>query len=174
MPESDRTVPPSAAARRPARQIARAALAACLIALATAGLAGCYARASAGTSISLSTAYVPQPSVPGRTVAYLIIRNNGRRDRLISARTSVGGQVTFQAAGRDGAADPRTIPSIAIPSDATVRLVPNGLHLLITGAGQLHGGKDITLTLTFAHAGAVSVQAQVTNPQTGGSSVFLN
>jgi periplasmic copper chaperone A len=174
MPESDHTIPPSVAARRPARRTARAALAACLIALATAGLAGCYARASAAPSISLSTAYVPQPSAPGRTVAYLIIRNNGGRDRLVSARTSVGGQVTFQAAGPDGAADPRTISSIPIPADATVRLVPNGLHLLITGAGRMRGGRDITLTLTFAHAGAVSVEAQVTNPQTGGSSYFLN
>jgi len=174
MPESDRIAPPSAAVRPPARRIARAALAACLIALAAAGLAGCYARASAAPSIALSTAYVPQPSAPGRTVAYLIIRNNGGRDRLVSARTSVGGRVTFQAAGPDGAADPRTISSIPIPAGATVRLVPNGLHLLITGAGQLRGGKDITLTLTFAHAGSVSVLAQVTNPQTGGSSYFLN
>jgi periplasmic copper chaperone A len=174
MPEPDRTVPPSAAAHRPARRIARAALTACLIALATAGLAGCYARASAAPSISLSTAYVPQPATPGRTVAYLIIRNNGGRDRLISARTSVGGQVRFQAAGADGAANPRTISSIPIPAHAAVRLVPNGLHLLITGAGRMHGGKDIMLTLTFAHAGAVSVEAQVTNPQTGGSSYFVN
>jgi copper(I)-binding protein len=46
--------------------------------------------------------------------------------------------------------------------------------LLITGAGRLRGGQDVTLTLRFAHAGAVSVTAQVTNPQTGGSSYFLN
>jgi copper(I)-binding protein len=174
MPESDRIIPLAAAARRPARQPVRAALAACLIALATAGLAGCYARASAAPSISLSTAFVPQPTAAGRTVGYLLIRNNGQRDRLISARTSAGGRVTFEAPVRGGGSAVHTIPSIPIPADSVVRLNPDGLHLLISGTSPLRGGKDITLTLTFAHAGAVSVTAQVTNPQTGGSSYFLN
>jgi copper(I)-binding protein len=51
---------------------------------------------------------------------------------------------------------------------------PNGIHMLITGAGPMHGGKDITLTLVFAHGGPVSVVAQVTDPHSGGSSYFLN
>ncbi len=67
--------------------------------LAAAGLTGCYTRASAAPAIELSTAVVPQPSVPGKTVAFLVIRNNGGPDRLISARTSAGGRVTFGAAG---------------------------------------------------------------------------
>jgi len=46
--------------------------------------------------------------------------------------------------------------------------------MLITGAGPMRGGKDITLTLRFARAGQVSVVAQVTNPDSGGSSYFLN
>jgi copper(I)-binding protein len=173
MAESDRTSPRAAAARGPARRTARAALVACLMALATASLAGCYARASAAPSISLSTAYVPQPTA-GRTVGYLLIRNNGPRDRLISARASSGGQVTFAAPVPGGRNAVHTIAAIPIPADSVVRLNPDGLRLLITGAGRMRGGKNITLTLTFAHAGPVSVTAQVTNPQTGGSSYFLN
>jgi hypothetical protein len=38
----------------------------------------------------------------------------------------------------------------------------------------MRGGRDITITLVFAHAGAISVIAQVTNPETGGSSYFMN
>jgi hypothetical protein len=38
----------------------------------------------------------------------------------------------------------------------------------------MRSGKDITLTLVFARAGPVPVLAQVTNPQSGGSSYFLN
>jgi hypothetical protein len=38
----------------------------------------------------------------------------------------------------------------------------------------MHDGKDIMLRLTFAKAGAVTVIAMVTNPQSGGSSYFLN
>lgn len=75
---------------------------------------------------------------------------------------------------RSGSSTVHLIPSIPIPADSVVRLNPDGLRLLITGAGRMRGGQDVTLTLRFAHAGAVSVTAQVTNPQTGGSSYFLN
>ena len=61
-----------------------------------------------------------------------------------------------------------------IPAHSTLAMRPNGIHMVITGAGQMRGGKDITLTLVFARAGQVSVIAQVTNPQSGGSSYFLN
>ena len=53
-------------------------------------------------------------------------------------------------------------------------MVPDGYHMLITGAGPIRGGKDITLTLVFARAGRVLVVAQVTDPSTGGSTYFLN
>lgn len=161
------------AGRRPARA-ARAAAAACLVVLAAAGLTGCYAKASAAPSIELSTAVVPQPSVPGQTTAYLIIRNNSGPDRLIRVRTSVGGRVTFQAPEGHGSLVMHAIPAISIPGHDVIRLVPTSMHLLITGARRIHGAKEITLTLVFAHAGAMSVIAQVTNPETGGSSYFLN
>ena len=142
--------------------------------LAAAGLTGCYTKASAAPAIELSTAVVPQPSVPGKTVAFLVIRNNGGPDRLISARTSAGGRVTFRAPRGNVSLTCTRIPAISIPGHNVVRLAPNSVHLLITGARPMHGGKDITLTLVFAHAGAISVIAQITNPETGGSSYFLN
>ena len=156
-----------------ATRVTRAAAAACLALLTAAGLAGCYTQASAGTNIMLATAYVPLPT-SGRTVAYLVIRNNGGTDRLIGARTSAGGQVSLRAPRGEGSVVMHTVRSATIPGHGAVRLIPDGLHLLITGARRMHSGKDITLTLTFAHAGPVSVEALVTNPQTGGSSYFLN
>jgi copper(I)-binding protein len=154
-----------------ARRAARVAAAAGLVVLAAAGLTGCYTKASAAPAIELSTAVVPQPSVPGKTVAFLVIRNNGGPDRLISARTSAGGRVTFGTMGNSAT---HTLPAISIPGHNVIRLAPNSVYLLITGARPMHGGKDITLTLVFAHAGAISVIAQITNPETGGSSYFLN
>ena len=153
----------------------RAAAAACLIVLAAAGLTGCYAKASAAApAIELSTAVVPQPSVPGETTAYLVIRNNNGPDRLIRVRTSVGGRVTFRAPAGHGNLTMHAIPAISIPGHNVIRLLPNSAHLLITGARSMRGAKEITLTLVFAHAGAMSVIAEVTNPETGGSSYFLN
>ena len=157
---------PSAGARR-----LRAAVAACALAVLA---AGCGFKAIAAPSVELTSAYVPQPKTPGVTSAYLDIRNNGAPDRLVAARASVGGQIALRVPQGHGMAM-QTVPQIAIPSGSTVRLLPNGMHLLITGAtGRMTGGKDITLTLTFAHAGTMSVPAMVTNPETGGGSYFTN
>jgi copper(I)-binding protein len=151
------------------RGAAAAAAIACLSAAA-----GCAAQAGASPSIEVGTAYVPVPHGHGTTVAYVVIRNNGSADRLVAARTSVGGRVTFREAHGPGASLMSTVPSIRIPGHGTLAMTPDGVHMLITGAGPMRGGKDITLTLVFAHAGRVSVVAQVTNPQSGGSSYFLN
>lgn len=148
-----------------------------LMAALVAGLgtvAGCAARAGASPSIEVSVAYVPVPSAADVTVAYVVIRNNGNADRLVAAHTSAGGQVRFRTAHGPGASVMSTIPWVRIPGHATLAMRPDGIHMLITGARPMHGGKDITLTLDFAHAGPVSVVAQVTNPDSGGSSYFLN
>ena len=150
-----------------------AAAAAALLAGATA-LAGCAQNASAAPSIQLGTAYVEVPPSGGSTEAYLVIRNNGPTDRLTSARTSVGGRVTFREPARPGGTAMKTVPDIGIPADSLLRLSPDGSHLLITGAGPMKGGTQITLTLVFARGGTMLVEAEVTNPESGGSSYFLN
>jgi periplasmic copper chaperone A len=143
--------------------------------LAAVALAGCTA-ASAASSISVTSAYVPQPTTPGTTVAYLDIRNDGQADRLVSVHTSVGGTVQLRAPETSGAGTVvmHTVANIPIPAGSLVRLNPDSYHLLITGAGPMHDGKDIWLRLTFADAGTITVLALVTNPETGGSSYFLN
>ena len=150
-------------------RIAGAALLAALV------VTGC-ASAGATPSIHVASAYVPQPTTPGTTVAYLEIRNNGPADKLVSVQTSVGGKVQLRApAGRHaGVMTMRTVPDIPIAANAMTRLNPISYHLLITGAGTMRDGKDITLRLTFANAGTVTIIAMVTNPQSGGSSYFLN
>jgi copper(I)-binding protein len=102
---------------------------------------------------------VPQPTTPGTTVAYLDIRNNGRADRLISATTSVGGTVQLRApVARHGSIlTMHTVPYIALPADSMTHFNPDTEHLLITGAGPMHDGKDIFLRLKFANAGTVTV-----------------
>ena len=76
----------------PVFRIAGAALLAVLV------VTGC-ASARATSSIAIASAYVPQPTTPGTTVAYLEIRNNGPADKLLSAQTSVGGKVQLRAPG---------------------------------------------------------------------------
>jgi copper(I)-binding protein len=142
------------------------------------GAAGCSSRNHAGgTGIIPTGAYVQQPTSTGQaTVGYLDIRNNGTADSLLSVSTNVGGTVQLRGpvGKRESSIVMHTVPSIPIPTDATTQLIPNGYHLLITGAGAMHDGKDIQLTLKFAHASPVTIYALVTNPQNGGSSYFLN
>ncbi len=152
--------------QRPAT--ARTAAAACLLAL-IAALAGCTQQAAAAAPIQIGTAYVTLPAA-GTTRAYLVIQNNGSADRVTSARTSVGGLVTFRGPAGHGGSTTRAVPDIVIPARATVRLDPDGYHMLITGAGRMRAGTEITLTLVFARAGRMSVGAMVTNPETGGNS----
>jgi copper(I)-binding protein len=150
----------------------RMAAVGCLLVVAAAGMAGCAARAGATQAVELTSAFVPVSSTPGTTVAYVVIRNNGPADRLIAARTSAGGRVQFRAT--HGSAEGPAVSSVPVPADDTLRMAPDGVHMVLTGIGPLHGGKAITLTLVFARAGALSVVAQVTNPESGGSSYFLN
>jgi copper(I)-binding protein len=154
-------------ARRPTP--VRAVVAMCLIMVAAA-LSGCAQQPTAAASIQISTAYVNLPSASGTTEAYLVIQNNGSADRLTSARTSAGGLVTFRGPAGHGETVMQTVPDIAIPARAIVRLDPNSFHMLITRPGPMRADTEITLTLVFARAGTMSVAATVTDPENGGSS----
>ncbi|HSZ43649.1 MAG TPA: copper chaperone PCu(A)C [Trebonia sp.] len=140
---------------------------------------GCTAAkaSSGGSAMAATAAYVQQPSATGKaTVGYLDIRNNGADDQLVSVTTSVGGKVELRGPAQPHASPVvmRTVRDIPLPSHAMTQLIPNSYHLLITGAGPMHDGKDITLTLNFAQGNSVTVLALVTDPQSGGSSFFLN
>lgn len=155
-----------------ARVIAR--VAAPVLVLALAALAGCGKPAAIVSSIKLVNAFVMQSggSGSGSGDAYLVISNQGAADELLSARSSAGGHVTLMAPSGPGGASIRATRSVLVPGHANLRMNPAGLRLVISNARPMRTGKDITLTLIFAHAGAITVQAQVTNAQTGGSSYF--
>ena len=109
------------------------------------------------------------PVTPGVTAAYLVIRNfTGQPDSLVSVRTSAGGRVIFRVPAAGGGVQMRSVPAISLPANTTVRLVPDGPHLVISGIGHLQNGKVIMLMLTFRHASPVRVPALVTDPSKSG------
>jgi periplasmic copper chaperone A len=144
--------------------------------MAALAAAGCSAAHANRPALAVPAAYVQMPSSGNSTVGYLDIRNNGTADQLVSVRTSVGGTVQLRAPVRPGASPIvfHTVPAIPVAANAMTELAPNSYHLLITGAGPLQDGKDIRLTLTFAHSSPITILALVTNPESGGSSYFLN
>lgn len=143
-----------------------------LLMLGSAGCAVSQAAANQAPAIEVSNGYVPLPVSPGVTVGYLAIRNNGPADRLVAARISTGGRISFAVPAAQGAGG--SMPWIAIPAHSLVRLVPDGPHLLITGIAHLRGGQAVTLTLVFSRAGRVDAQAVISNPAAGGGSYFFN
>jgi copper(I)-binding protein len=152
------------------------AIAVCALAVLGASLtAGCSVPPlRPAPSITLSSAQVTQPSAGGVTDIYVDVQNTGPADQLVGARISVGGRVTLRSPVGADVMDMQTVRAITIPAKSFVGLDPNGSHLLVTHAGKMISGREITVTLLFAHAGAISVSAMVTNPATGGASYFLN
>jgi copper(I)-binding protein len=161
---------PARSWRRRVRQQAACGVAILGISLA----AGCAAPGQQGPAIKLTSAQVTQPSATGITDVYVDVQNNGPADQIVGARISVGGKIALRSPVRAGVVQMRTVRAITIPAKSFTGLDPNGSHLLVTDSGPMKSGTLITLTLVFAHAGSVSVPALVTNPQTGGSSYFLN
>jgi copper(I)-binding protein len=150
-----------------------------LAALVAATATGCAPSRNhaGGAGLVPVAASVEEPATTGEaTVGYLDIRNNGAADTLLSVSTSVGGTVELRApVNRDTTPIVmHTVPSVPLPADKTTQLDPDSYHLLISGAGAMHDGKDIKLTLTFAHAAPITVYALVTDPENGGSSYFLD
>jgi copper(I)-binding protein len=159
-----------------AARVAAMAGAAVLIAATASGCAGIRNHAG-GPGIVSTGATVWQPTATGQTtVGYLDIRNNGAPDQLVGVSTSVGGTVELRgpASVDKSPIVMHTVPSIPLPAGATTELDPDSYHLLISKAGAMYDGKDIKLTLKFAHSAPITVYALVTNPQNGGSSYFLD
>ena len=161
-------------ARRRRHRAGRKAAAWTLALLGTVMAAGCAVPAQAGPVIELSAAQVIAPGANRITDVYVDIRNNGPQTKLIAARLSVGGRITFRSPVQAGQLEMRTVSSITIPAKSLTGLKPNGSHMLVTGSGRMTAGRLVTITLVFAHAGTFSVSAMVTNPQSGGFGYFLN
>ena len=171
-------MPRSRGRRGPRPRLVAVALGAAVVA-GVLGTAGCATSVIAGQSaaVQAATAYVPIPVTPGLTSAYLVIRNfTSHPDSLVAVRTSAGGRVIFRVPAAGGGVQMRSVPAITLPANTTVRLVPDGPHLLISGIGHLQNGKVITLTLTFRHASPVRVPALVTDPSQsdGNTNYFMN
>lgn len=133
-------------------------------------LTGCTRPRTDATPIKLSSAFVMQMTGFATADGYLIIQNSGPADRLMNVRANAGGSVLLRSPV--GAGSALTIGELTIPGHTSFRLSPAGTHLELTHLALLPAGSEVTLTLVFAHAGAVRVVAQVTNPQTPNNTYF--
>jgi copper(I)-binding protein len=151
---------------------APAACAAVLIGLLSAWVATGGAGTVTPVRIQISLAAVPMrgftaaADTAAKTAAtYLTIRNlSGTPDELISVRSPVARRIVLRR--RTSPAGGSVVPALAIPADASVTLSPFGNDVVLMDPVPFEADGSVPLTLTFRHAGQVTVNAAVTAPGT--------
>ena len=122
--------------------------------------------AAAAPAVTVSGAW-SRPALAGMSVGvvYLTVANHGRTpDRLVGASTPVAAMAELHRSSvANGVSSMTPAPGgLAVPAGGTVRLEPNGYHLMLMGLKQgLKPGARFPATLQFAHAGKLQVQVQV-------------
>ena len=128
-------------------------------------------HASVGNLV-LTDAYIPEPAAPDVAAAYLTITNNGSiADTITKLSTSVTNDVQAMSETTSGTAGTMTdLSKVTIPAHASVKLVQGHSHLMLSNPTRhLKTGDEVTLTITFTHAGTVTLTLPVV-PVTGPSS----
>jgi len=95
--------------------------------------------------------------------AYLTLQSDVA-DRLMSLGTPVAGQVMLHGIETDanGVARMAHIEALDIEPGIPVTFAPGGMHLMLMGlTGKLEEGRTFPLTLSFEHAGEITVEVPV-------------
>ena len=102
----------------------------------------------------------------GASVLSLDVTNRGGGDRVVDASSAAADRVELHLL-RTQAGLPvmQAVTSVAVPPNATESFGTGGTHLMLTGLhDELRAGETITVTLRFARAGNVAVQAVIEPP----------
>lgn len=101
----------------------------------------------------------------GTGVVYLTIKNNGSEaDRLVSAKSDAAQIVEIHEAKVDnGVMSMKELADgLEIPAGESVSFTPSGLHLMLINLNHdLMPGSTYDLTLTFEHAGEMTIPVAV-------------
>lgn len=98
------------------------------------------------------------------TAAYFtIINRGGGDDRLIHVSVPRAGHAMLHGSSmKGGVVRMRHLPDLAIPAGATIKLAPNGTHIMVSGlATPLRANDEISATLHFAKAGTRNVTIKI-------------
>jgi copper(I)-binding protein len=100
----------------------------------------------------------------GTATTFLTIRNfSGTADALVAVRCPIARDaVLTERAGPGGRTI--TVSSLEIPPHGTLNLSPFGDDVVLRDPSPFENLQSVPLTLTFRHAGTVTIQAPVTAP----------
>jgi copper(I)-binding protein len=160
------------------RDLLRAVAGPVICAAVVTGLLAAWAGTGGGGTLTRVRLQVTQAAVPMRAftpkaadavrtaTTFLTIRNlSGTPDELVAARSPFAHRVLLtQRTGPTGpAAD---VGALVIPAHGTLTLTPFGDDLILQQPSPYESQATVPLTLTFRHAGTVTVDATVTGPGT--------
>lgn len=96
-------------------------------------------------------------------VAYLVIDNRGKPDRLLGASSPVARSAELHVTTMQGGmTQMRHLDSLDIKAGSHTAFAPGGRHIMLIGLKQpLKDGESFPLTLKFEKAGAVKVSVHV-------------
>jgi hypothetical protein len=108
-----------------------------------------WARASAGAATT--------------GAAYVMVMGGSQPDQLIGASSPVAATAeVHQTLTENGVMKMRPAPNLPIPAGQMVTFAPGGTHIMLMGLKHpLAAGQTFPLTLTFAHAGPITVDVAV-------------
>src|SRR6266700_8441090 len=106
-----------------------------------------------------------RPTPPGADVgvAYFVINNQGRNDRLVGASAPVAKRAGLHISGMEGGVmKMRPLDAVEVRGGVATSFQPSGRHVMLTGLKRpLKAGEVFPLVLDFANAGPVKVQVRV-------------
>jgi copper(I)-binding protein len=118
-------------------------------------------------NIEVTAAAVAMPaSTGGPAPVYLTVDNLGGADRLVSVTTPDAQRVELVQHDGNPASPGRSLASVSIAAHAVASLNPFEIDIILIHPAALTVGGSVPLTLTFAAAGRVTVDATVTPPGT--------
>ena len=154
-----------------------AALAA--LALAAVALTGCTtastdASSTAGTmadQITVTDAWVKEPTMPGMTGMFGVIENTGDSDVvLVGGSGDAAGMVEIHEVTAEGQMQ-KIEGGLVIPAGKTATLEVGGNHVMLMElAGSLAVGDEVTVTLKFEDGSTLDVTAPVKSAAGGDES----
>jgi periplasmic copper chaperone A len=103
----------------------------------------------------------------GNSAAYMILKNNGSEDTLISAESDVAATIELHTVNMvDGVMQMREVEGgIPLPAGGETELKPGGFHVMLIGLQHdLAEGDVVELTLKTASGTTLKVAAEVRKP----------
>ena len=110
----------------------------------------------------------PSPTSAMTAAFYMVIRNTGAPDRLVSAQSEACGmaEIHESSMSSDGVMSMRHLENgIDIPAGGEVALEPGGLHVMcIEKKADFSEGEKIDLTLYFEKSGSKKIEVEIREP----------